>query len=61
MDRIRLKSVSNPLDADLIRLKSTAKRILDEILTGNTSLLVLYDEDNSPNDIKMFKININEI
>jgi hypothetical protein len=48
LERLKIRTVDNPIDADLLKDKSTAERVLKEILTGNTNILVLYNDDNPP-------------
>lgn len=48
LERVKVFSVENPLNADKSTTFSMAKEALDNILSGNTNLLVLYDENNPP-------------
>jgi hypothetical protein len=59
LERIRIRSVDHPIDADLLKDKSVALRVLNEILTGNTNLLVLYDEDNPPENVVELRVEVN--
>ncbi|WP_080845638.1 hypothetical protein [Cytobacillus gottheilii] len=51
IETVRLWSVENAIDADLFRSESEAQRLIKEVLTGNTNLLVLYDDENPPNEV----------
>jgi hypothetical protein len=57
LERLKIRPVDLPIDADLLKEKGVAVRALNEILTGNTNLLVLYDEDNPPKRVVELKIN----
>jgi hypothetical protein len=59
LERIRIRVVDNPIDADLLKDKSVALRTINEILTGNTNLLILYDDDNPPESVVELKIDVN--
>ena len=59
VELIKIRSVDNPIDADLLKQKSIADRCLSEILTGNTNIMVLYDDDNPPVRVVELKINYN--
>lgn len=48
LELLEVRSVDSPIDADLLKEKQTAERVLNEILTGNTNIAVLYDENNPP-------------
>lgn len=61
LERVKLRSFDNPLDADLFKSKSITERVLNKILTGNTNLLVLYDDDNPPVRVVEFCIKIIEM
>ena len=56
LERLKIRPIDLPIDADLLKEKSVAVRVLNEILTGNTNLLVLYDEDNPPKRVVEIKI-----
>jgi hypothetical protein len=56
LERIKIRAIDNPIDADLLRDKGLAERVIDEILTGNTNILVLYDDNNPP--VEVIEINI---
>lgn len=59
LERIRIRAVDNPIDADLLKDKSVALQTINEILTGNTNLLVLYDDDNPPESVVELKVDVN--
>ena len=58
LNRVKLRSVSHPIDSTLIPLKSTATRCLYEILNGDTNILVLVDEDNPPVSVEEVRIKV---
>ena len=57
IQRILIRTVDNPIDADLLKTKKTAQRCIDEILSGNTNVLVQYDEENPPKEVVELEIN----
>jgi hypothetical protein len=59
LKRIRIRAVDNPIDADLLKDKNAALRTINEIMTGNTNLLVLYNEDNPPESVVELRIEVN--
>jgi hypothetical protein len=54
--RVLIHSVGNPIDSSLLKTRETAQRCINEILSGNTNLLVLYDDDNPPEEVVELKI-----
>ncbi|MFO1442896.1 hypothetical protein KDN24_06660 [Bacillus sp. Bva_UNVM-123] len=55
--RVHIHTRDNPIDADLFRTRENAQRCIDETISGNTNLLVLFDEENPPKEVKELKIN----
>jgi hypothetical protein len=60
LERLKIRTVDNPIDADLLKDKSTAERVLKEMLTGNTNILVLYNDDNPPAKVVELEIEYNK-
>ena len=54
--RVHIHTRDNPIDADLFKTRENAQRCVDETLTCNTNLLVLYDEENPPQEVVEVKI-----
>ena len=48
LEQVMIFAVENPLHADKFNTYSMTKEILENTLSGNTNLLVLYDENNPP-------------
>jgi hypothetical protein len=61
LELIKIVPVDNPIDSDLLKERHTAERVLEELLSGNTNIIVLYDEDNPPEKVIELKINYEEI
>ncbi|MDT0160404.1 hypothetical protein [Bacillus sp. AG4(2022)] len=61
LERIKINTTDLSIDADLFNNKQTADRVLNEIISGNTNLLVIYDEDNPPIEVKDIRINFEEV
>jgi hypothetical protein len=59
LNLLEVWAVDNPIDADLIKEKRHAERSLKEILSGNSAIVVLYDEDNPPVEVIELNISIN--
>jgi hypothetical protein len=57
LGQLEIWAVDNPIDADLFKDKNTAVRVLTETLSGNTNIVVLYDEDNPPQSVVELHIN----
>lgn len=57
--RVHINSVDHPIDASLFKDKSNAARCIGEILSGNTNLLCLYNDENPPQEVEELKIKIN--
>lgn len=56
LESIRISSVDHPIDADLLKSKDVAIRCVNEILSGNSSILVLFDEENPPVEVDELEI-----
>ena len=56
-EKIKISNIDVPVDADLIKSKSVAQRVLQEILAGSSNLLVLYDDNNPPVEVVEVEIN----
>lgn len=54
--RVKMWSTDNPIDADLFKNRTTAQRVVDEVLSGNTNLLVIYNDENPPQDVQELEI-----
>jgi hypothetical protein len=57
VEKVKIYTVDLPIHADLFKDKNTAQRVLDEILSGNTNLLVIYNDDNPPVEVVEVEIN----
>lgn len=58
--RVHVITVDNPIDSSLFKRKDVAQRCIEEILSGNTNLLVLYDEGNPPERVIELTIEWNQ-
>jgi len=58
LEKVRIDTVNNPINASLIKWKNDADRVLLEILNGSTYLLVLYDDNNPPVEVVEIKIKV---
>ncbi|GIN22550.1 hypothetical protein [Siminovitchia fordii] len=54
---LHIHTVDSPIDADLLRSKDAAQRCVNDIPSGNTNLMVLYDDDNPPEKVMEIEIN----
>ncbi|MDT0160377.1 hypothetical protein [Bacillus sp. AG4(2022)] len=57
LDTVRIWSVDNPIDSDLFRSEKEAERLIKEVLSGSTNLLVIYQDDNPPEQVEELEIN----
>jgi hypothetical protein len=55
---VLIRTVYNPIDAMLVKDKYTAQRCVTDVLSGNTNLLCLYNDDNPPEEVVELKINL---
>lgn len=53
---VNIWTVDNPIDADLLKDRFTAERVIQEVLSGNTNLMTIYDENNPPEKVVELKI-----
>lgn len=53
---IHITTVDLPIDADLLKSRSVAERCVEEIISGDTNLLVLYDDGNPPVSVTELEI-----
>lgn len=51
LDNVKIFTSDHPIDADLLKSKSTAERVINEIITGKTNLPVSFDKNNPPVDV----------
>ena len=56
--RVLVSSTDHPIDATLLKDRKTSERCIADIVSGSTNLLVLYEEDNPPEETVELKITV---
>ena len=51
VSRVLIHTVDHPIDASLLKDRVTAQRCIDDVISGNTNLLCLYDDNNPPEEV----------
>ncbi|MBX0320276.1 hypothetical protein [Shouchella clausii] len=59
-EKVRLIGVDLPIDADMFKLESLAKRIIEDIDNGTTNLEVEFEPDLEPVSVESYTINYYE-